>query len=308
MTTNHEPTPEFARFLEWQVTSALRRQDRFAQPAPSGSRRYLPLAAAAVLSLFVGAALGAAPHRIQDNRQRTQLLQLQQADLQVAEMQRSLAEQALQNVKRRADVGVAGQDEVEAAQRELQDATLKVRRVQVNVDEVQRSGRAVQDDLTSPLVGGHDFVVDRLTLEQQSAAMAAASAERRARAVRKRQEAGVATDLELLDAQAGVVRAYGDVKSAGDKIALRQQFLAGKLTAAAVTRERLLLAARTELAAASSDLAVMEKRYTLLQTQVKVGMANEVDMLKAQVEMLTRQQDVKRLQARIASLEQDRRE
>ena len=32
MTNPHEPTPEFARFLEWQVTTAVRRQTRFAEP------------------------------------------------------------------------------------------------------------------------------------------------------------------------------------------------------------------------------------------------------------------------------------
>ena len=35
----HEPTPEFERFLEWQVMTALRRQHRFSGPDRTGYRQ-----------------------------------------------------------------------------------------------------------------------------------------------------------------------------------------------------------------------------------------------------------------------------
>jgi outer membrane protein TolC len=221
-------------------------------------------------------------------------------------MQAALAEKAAQNIKRRADVGTAGPEEVAAAQRELDEMALKVKRVQLNLEEVQRSGRAVQDDVTSPLVGGRDFVLERLTLEQKSAAAGVSAGDRRLREAQKRYDVGLTTPIELLDAQAALLRATGEMKSVGEKIALRQEFLAGRITAQEATRKRLLIAARAEMESAVSDLDVLSKRYALLQKQQNVGVTSDVDVLRAQLEMLSRKQDVERLRARIAALEQRR--
>ena len=70
----HEPTPEFTRFLEWQVTSAVRRQTRFAEPPRRASVKYLGIAALVVVSILVGAGGVTAAGRIQANEQTRTLL------------------------------------------------------------------------------------------------------------------------------------------------------------------------------------------------------------------------------------------
>ncbi len=304
MTTNiHEPTLEFARFLEWQVTSAVRRRQRFVEPPRSGLVKYLGAAAVIVASMLIGA--GGVAGRIQVNQQKQLLLAQQQGDVQLAEMQVSLLQKAVDDAKRRAAVGVTGQETVNAAEEELQAASLKLARVRSNVDEVARSGQPVQDDITSPLVAGRDYVTERLQLDHQIAALAAASADKRLKAAKLRHEVGLLGDTELLQAEVEVSRAVGEARTATEKMDLRARFLAGGMTAAEATRQRLLIAARNQLSVAQSEVNVAAKRYALLQTQVKVGAADEVDMLKAQLDLLTKQQDLAQLLARVQALQKE---
>jgi len=306
MTSIHEPTPEFDRFLEWQVTSALRRHDRFAEPASSGYRRYRSAAAAAIVALLVGAVAGASPGRIQDSQQKTFLLQQQQSELQVAQAQVSLAESLAQNLKRRADVGTAPPEDVVTAERHLQETVLKVQRIQLNLEEVRISGRSAQDDLTAPRVSGRDFVTERLLLEQKAAAMTTDAAERTLRDAQKRFDVGLVPSLEVDEARSALVRAVTEANGVREKIALRERLLAGKLTPEETTRQRLLSAAKNEMVALTAECDVLEKRFTTLEAQFKAGVTGEVDVLRARLEMVSRKQDLDRLRTRIAALEQGR--
>ncbi len=303
MASIHEPTPEFERYLEWQVTTALRRQDRFARPARTGYGKYLGAAAVVLVSMMIGAAGVAAAGRLQENQQKQLLVQQQHSELQLAQMRVAIAEKAAKDAKDRAAAGITDKNEAAAAERELQKAVLAMQRVQLNMEEVQQSGQPVQDEVTSPLVDGTDFVAQRLHLEQQGAAMEAAAAQEHLRDVKQRNEVGLATDLDLLDAQTDVVRAVGEMQTIQQKESLRQQFVAGRLTAKQANDQRMLIAAHNQLQAAESALQAAQKRYTLVEKQYKVGVVTEVDFLKAQLDMLSKKQDVDTLRARIASLE-----
>lgn len=303
MPSIHQPTPEFERYLEWQVTSALRRQDRFARPARAGHRRYLGAVAVVVASMLAGAAGVTASNRIQENQQKQLLVVQQQSDLRLAQMQVAIAEQAAKDAKHRADIGVVSRGEAAAAERALETAAMNLQRVRLNLEEVERSGQPVQDDITSPVVGGRDFVAARLDLDQKAAALAAEAAQQRLRKAKNRSDVGLGTQVEVLDAQADVVRAAGEMETVHQKIALRQQFLAGKITAKEATRQRLLLAARTELRTAQIAMEVASKRYAWVQAQHGIGAATKVEVLKAQLEMLSRKNDLDVLRARIATLQ-----
>jgi outer membrane protein TolC len=303
MSSIHEPTPEFARYLEWQVTTALRRQDRFARPARTGYRRYVGAVAVIVASMMAGAAGLAASNRIQENQQKQLLVVQEQSEVQLAQMQVAIAQKSAKDAKDRAAIGVISSDDAAAAERALQMAAANLQRARLNLEEVERSGQPVQDDITSPVVGGQDFVAARLNLDQQAAALAAEGAQKHLRDARDRTDVGLGTQVELLDAQADAVRAAGQMETVRQKIALRRQFLAGTITAKEATQQRLLLAARTQLRTAQIDMQVASKRYAWVQAQHQIGAATEVDVLKAQLDMLTRKNDLDVLRAHIAALE-----
>ena len=56
MRTDHEPDPDFTRFLEWQTRTEVRRRARFAVPPRSLPHlpRWARVAALVCLSLFAG--------------------------------------------------------------------------------------------------------------------------------------------------------------------------------------------------------------------------------------------------------------
>ena len=266
----------------------------------------LGVAAIVVVSMIAGAAGLSAAGRIQANQQKQLLVQQQQGDVQLAEMQLALAEKALDETKRRAAVGLAQQAAIEDAERGIQSLSLKLHRIQLNVDEVQKSGQPVQDEVTSPLVDGRDFVTERLELEQKAAMLATAAAERRLKERKTRVEVGLASRQELLEAEAGMARAAAEMRALQETIGLRQKYLAGQVNAADATRERLLLAARAQMLVAQSELNAARQQYEQMQKNFTVGLVQEVDLLKAQVEMLSKKQDLAALQTRIQMLERGR--
>jgi hypothetical protein len=302
MTSMHEPAPDFERYLEWQVTTALRRQDRFARPSAIGSSTYLRALPIVFVSVLLGAGGVTAAGRLQQNQEKQLLTVQQQGELQLAEVQLLIAQKNLQDTKRRVEIGVAPLDEAATGERALRTAMLRLQQVKLSLEEVQLSGRAVQDDVTAPVVNARDFVLERLQIDQQMAAAAAVEAEKHLQTMQKRYEVGLTPQVDLLEAQSELVSHTSDMKAIEDKIALRQKFIAGNVSAADATKQRLLIAAQNELRSAQAALDVATKRYAQIEKQMQVGAASDVDALKARLDMLSRQQDIERLRERLAAL------
>lgn len=305
-TNTHEPTPEFERFLEWQVTTAVRRQARFAEPPRPKYFKHLSIAALVVISILVGAGGVTAASRIQSNEQTKLLLAQQATEILLAQMKVDAAQQAAELAKKRVAVGTEQQATLAAAEHDLRLAMLKLKEASLNSEEIGASGKPVQNDLTSPRIGSRDFVAERMRLEQQAAALAVDAAAQKLSAAKRRFDVGLAEALELTEAQTRQVQAMAEMRAALDKLSLRESFLEGKIRMADVAREKQLLAARSELEIARSALALATERHALFQVKAKIGTAGELDLAKARLEMLSLQQDVMRLEARIRQLQQGR--
>jgi hypothetical protein len=298
-TTSHEPTPEFTRFLEWQVTTAVRRQTRFAEPPRPAYVKYFGMAALVVVSILIGAGGVTAAGRIQTNEQTRTLLSQQAGEVLLAQIQVSIAEKAVEMVKRQTEVGAASQDDLAMAQRILLQATVDLKRASLNSEEIGASGKPAQDGLAAPLVGRRDFVTERLQLDQQISAAAVRYATEKQKTMKTRFEVGLAGELEVAEAQSKLTRAIIEARETNSLIDMRRQFLAGKIKPAEITHARLMSATYAQLSIAESDLVVATKRFAVLEKRAAVGTATEVEVLKAKLEMLSKQNDVAQLKARI---------
>src|SRR5262249_11280732 len=221
----------------------------------------------------------------------------------LAELQVAVAQKSLEETKKRADIGVAPPDDLAAAERTLRTATLELQRVKLSLEEVQLSGRAAQDDVTSPLVKTRDFVLERLQLDQRVLAAAAAEAEKQLRTAKKRFDVGLAPELDLLEAQTALARQLNDMNAIKEKLELRQRFIAGDVSAEAATRQRLIIAAQYELRYAEVALDLAAKRRAQSERRKQIGVVGEVEVVKAQLDVLSRQQDITRLRDRLAALQ-----
>jgi outer membrane protein TolC len=178
-----------------------------------------------------------------------------------------------------------------------------LQRIRLNVEEVEASGQPVQDDVTSPRIGGRDFVSERLELDRRAAALEAEAASTLLRDVRRRQDVGLAGEVDVLQVEAEAARAVNVLQAVQETLALRGRFLEGGLTVEEATRQRMLLLARSELRSAEQALVVETTRHDRLESQFELGLVREVDLLEARLAMLSTRQDVTTLRNRIQMLE-----
>jgi hypothetical protein len=303
MTDMHQPTPEFERFLEWQIQSSVRRRERFATPASPGARRYLATAAVALVALFVGAGGVAASAHVQANAEKQALLRSLDSELRIAELQLETARQAADDAKRKAAVGVIDQAEAAKALREVEVRRMALERLQLERTETELSGKTALDDVTAPRVNGRDFVTERLQLAERQTALAADAAKRDFEALRRRVEVGLAQVSDSRDAEARLAEVMARMRAVQDELQVRAQFLSGKLSEAAAARERHVALATAELRIAELRLSLAQQRYETAQRQVAVGMATEVDQLKAKIAVMEATSDIERLREKIRQLQ-----
>jgi hypothetical protein len=302
MTSIHEPTPEFERFLRWQVTTAARRAERFMRPAvPIRSRQYLRLAALVAASMLIGAFGMTATARLQENQHKQELLLQQQVDLRLAELKGQAARQALEDTQRRFAAGTAGRDVLDGAVMDERLALFDYERAKLKYAEVLSSGQPPREDIASPAVGGRDFVGERLQLDRQSALVRLQAAQQAYDAVTHRYAVGLAGEVALFQAQCDVENARSAAQSLDEQLGLRQRILSGAITAEQGSRERQLVMANHELRVAQSRLRLATRRLDLVR-QSATGIAGKTDLIRAQLDQLEAQQEIATLQARIAEL------
>src|SRR5215831_18375492 len=118
-------------------------------------------------------------------------------------------------------------------------------------------------------------------------AAAADEAEKHLQTMQKRFDAGLTPQVEVLEAQSALVRHMSNIKAIEGKIELRRKFIAGTVSAGDATRQRLLLVAQNELRSAEAALDLAHQRLAEIGKQKQVGIASEVDAVKAQLEVLS---------------------
>ncbi len=186
-----------------------------------------------------------------------------------------------------------------AAQLELHALQAQLAREQLNIAEIQSAAVPPRDDLNAPLVGGRDFVRERIQLELAEAQERLAAAEHAQEDIERQSRAGVTSDLAPVEGQLHIARAKGALAVAAERLALRREFL-DKGTAADQLASRLdQEQARQDLQVAQQALTLSRLRADLVKRQRAAGVASELDKLRAQVELQERQQAVSELARRM---------
>jgi len=236
MNTNDTVDPEFTARLEWQVRTALRRTSRFARPA-RGAWRVAKLAKSAaivVVALTAGATATLALQRVQESRSAQLRGHIASLELARAAQRQKLCADALARV----DAAIARGMEPVSARNEAELAAARgvgeLRRRQLDVEEIAASGRAPDDSLAAPRVGGRDFAGARLGVDLDDASAALAVAQHALEHVQQLASAGATGTGEVADARAAVAHAMSEVDRVHARTGLRSRFLSGELSAARV--------------------------------------------------------------------------
>jgi multidrug resistance efflux pump len=233
---NDSVDPEFTARLEWQVRTALRRTSRFARPA-RGAWRVAKLAKSAtivVVALTAGASATLAIQRVQESRSAQLHGHIASLELARAETRQMRRAETLKRI----DAAVARGRESTGARAEAELAAARsagdVRRRKLDLEETTAGGRAPDDTLAAPRVGGRDFVGERLAVDLSECGSALLMAQSDGKRVQQLVDAGAASTAELSATRAAVARAESDVTRTRARADLRVRFLSGEISAARV--------------------------------------------------------------------------
>lgn len=298
---SHEPTAEFRAHLEWQIQTALRRESRLAAPVSRFGRR---VAAAVVVfaALATGGLAGIASGRVQDARQRDQLIETAHSQEKLLRLRADLARTAYQDARRRFDLGTTDRETLLSAEREVHAMETAIKRNHLDIEEIEMTLAAPRNDLDAPVVKQRDFVRERLALDMEDARHALDAAEQGIAQARQRVSVGTAPRAVQLQAEADVAQARAAMQLLQAKLDLRQRYLKGDITresvAPSVRRAELTL----QLERSQQELELARERVEEIRRMVAIGQGTELDLKRSEVQLLERELEIKQVQRELEML------
>jgi hypothetical protein len=295
----HTPTPEFRAALEAEVRSALRREERFA-PAPRPWRHdRLRTVALLVAGLVLGIGTQFATAQVRESQDRSALESALMVDRNVAGLRVEVARADHERARRGFDVGTVSRQSLLQAATQARAAELAFARFELDLAEVRVTASAPRNELWAPLVGGRDFVRERLMLSAALAQQRLAGADTAAMDVERLLSIGVGTRHGLDDAKLEAADAKREFQVAAQRMMLRDQFLKEALTPEEVARRAQRFEATADAARVQALLQLATARIAALRQRVTAGTADELEVKRAEVELLERTIELERIMARL---------
>jgi outer membrane protein TolC len=303
---SHEPTPEFRAHLEWQIESALRRETRLSAPVGFVMPR-LRAALIAVAAFLVGGIAVIASDQVQDARQRDVLIETARSEEALVRMRVDLARADYQDARSRFEVGTGGRETVLAAEGRMRAMEMELKRIQLDIEEIRTTSQAPRNELHAPLVGQRDFVRERLAFELNVAQHALVAAEQAVAQAKARIEVGTASRAAQLQAEAELVPARARMQLLSAMLDLRQRSLKGEISADAMipALRRTELTLQRERTQREREIA--RERVAEVRRLVEIGMASQLELKRAEVELLEREVELQRIRRELVALPTARR-
>ncbi len=274
MSKHIEPDPQFVDRLEWQLASEFRRRDQL-KPAPGRiavPRPVFVLGLAAGV-LLLGVAATKAADIIKDSwRKKIEIARLEtEVKIKTAFLE-SWKEWSAQMENKRA-LGMISNEETLASKSASQEAAAELGRAILDLEEAKASGEAPRNELYAPLVGGRDFVSERLEVEKRSWRFEMdLRRERIEPTLRHRVELGLIPKSDLDDVLAWLSVDEAGIKDIENRLALRRRFLAGEISAGELEIQTRMSAAEKDLSEAQSEIDTVGKGMEDLRAKEAVGL------------------------------------
>ena len=295
MTTDmmHQPTPEFRDYLEGEITSEFRRHRSFAR---------LRLTAVLLATLAAGTTAGLASAQIRQGAQRDSLLETALSDMALVLMRLDMVRRLTEDVKSRLNVGAVGPSALTDAESELRQMEAMAARAKLNVDEIRASAMPARDDLNAPMVGGRDFVTERLQLDLFLAQQRLTAAEQAQAETDRQSRIGTVGELALLDAGLKVIRERATLGTLAERRKLRKEFVDQGTSGEQLNRRYQQVQVRHEAYVAQETVNVLRRRLDAVRKQHGVGTATDLDLLRAEYELKEKEFELQLLARQLREL------
>ena len=301
MTTNQDADPEFVKALEWQLRSSLRRNEAVAE-TPRRLRLTWPKGVASIAlvagSMFLGAAGTYAVTHEDDRAARELLLAKIQAQLEIAEMLHAHHAEALAKKQPLAEKGYIPESEIRRLELPVISAESEIQCRRLELEEVSITGREPNNALSAPLVGGRDFVTERLKTEERPIERQLAIAAKELDRLRKLAKSAIVLGYQVDAAEARFQQIAVGLDELRRRQSLRARFLAAELTPKEVELHALREQARAARESAARQLPVMVEQLEHLRILSQNGVVDRAKVSEMEIALHSLQ-----AQIRLAELE-----
>ena len=214
------------------------------------------------------------------------LLGTYQQRLDLAAQRAELARQQLREVEGRVAIGIETPAVAGDARLKVTEAEADLRVTQIDLDEVRATGREPMKTVSAPLVSGRDLVSDRWRVEMSVKAAALEAAKLDAQAAQTRFDVGLANADEVAAAGAKPIELESAIQLARQKIAIRQTFVGGGITAAVADLRVLEAETEQRRAAVARRIDFSRRQLKDIKLRIEIGTASPVEVAQAEVRLL----------------------
>ena len=297
------PSPEFVAGLQSRLVSEKRRLRTF---PPEPARKRLALSTVMVLvlgALGLGAGGVVVAEQVETSR-RTQLL-VARAQIRVELLQQRLEhdEREYERVRARVDAGAVPIGELAAVEEERERGRLAFGLAASRLEEVRKTGREASDSLSAPMVGGMDYVHERLKLEIAMAGTRVGRAQDEFERVEIMAAEGLRPTTDLAAAEAELERARLEVARLENRLALRRRYVKGDLGAEQVELNGLRAEARARFESLMAGIEAQREELARLEALADAGVVPTSEPDGARISLSELQADLRLVTIELELLE-----
>jgi hypothetical protein len=300
--STNSPSPAFRSQLEWEVTRAFRREARLGARTRDRRQRWLRAATLVAVSVAVGATAGLASAQVRESVRRDSLLDAARAELSLTQLRLQLAQAAFADVTKKIKIGAASSEGLVQAERDLRAMEARLAKSQLNILEIRATSLAARDELNAPLVNGRDFVLERIQFDLQEAQLQLVAAEAAFSNTESRFRTGVSTELAQAEAQLDLEKARRTLALLAERMTLRREFVERATPADQLMTRLGVSEVRLDALLAQKALELSRLRLKTVENQRAIGAADEVDVMRARIEVKERELDLQRFAMQLQRL------
>lgn len=284
----HQPREAFASQLEDRLRAELRRRElapRFGWMPQSRFGMAFGLALIVIVSMAVGAGAVAAAYEARLGEQRDTLVSTLQQRAAIAQKRLDLVRGQLDNAEQRIAVGLDPPQVRLDAQLKVKEAETELKLIQLDIAEIRITGQEPKHALSSPLISGRDFVIERWRAQMALPQAALDLQKQRLESARSRLDVGIGDARDLDEISMHIVELEAAVKAFERKISIRQLYLQGGMTAAVADLRGLEAETDQRRSALGQRVELSRKQIAGLRSRVEIGTADPFMVAEAELRL-----------------------
>jgi len=301
MNKNFEPDNQFVDRLEWQLSSEYRRANLLKSPSQKiAIPRRMVAIAVTIGILMTGVAVTKAADYIKDSWQKKIEIARVETEVELKKVQLESIRGMASDIKMRVSNGLIREDEYMAVKLAVENAELGFKRSLLNLEEVKMSGDIPRNELYAPMVGGRNFVSERLKTEIKEVELDLEQLGIHLGRASQLVEENLVQRDEMDMIQTEIANRNLMIEKIKQRLDLRTRFLAGEITAQEVEIKDRMTGAKKNLQLAQSEVESLIKQREQLQTLEAQGKISHTEVMQLQYAL-----DAAQAKLKLATLEME---